>query len=149
MRAILQRVQRAKVEVDQKVVGEIGPGWLIFLGVRAGDQESDLDYLADKCLNLRAFSDPDGKMNLSIVEKSAEILVVSQFTLYGDCRKGRRPGFSEAAPPEIAERFYNEFVSLIRRSGLKVATGTFRAHMNVELVNDGPVTLILDSQKLV
>jgi D-tyrosyl-tRNA(Tyr) deacylase len=147
MRAVVQRVSRAEVRVDQEVVGQIGTGLLVLLGVAADDTEEDTSYLAEKIAGLRIFEDADGKMNRSVVEVQGRVLAVSQFTLLGDCRKGRRPSFSHAAVPETAERLYHHFNKLIRRSGIDVATGRFREHMDVELVNDGPVTLLLDSRR--
>lgn len=144
MRALLQRVLEASVEVDGETVGRIGPGLLILLGVRQGDGEAEARYLADKCLNLRIFSDPDGKFNLSALEVNAEILVVSQFTLYGDTRKGRRPSFIEAAIPEISEPLYLLFVQSVEKSGLVTRTGRFGAMMRVSLINDGPVTVLVE-----
>jgi D-tyrosyl-tRNA(Tyr) deacylase len=148
MRAVIQRVKEAKVEVDREVVGRTGEGLLVLLGVRKEDTEEDVHYLVDKALGLRIFEDEAGKMNLSITDIKGEILAVSQFTLYGDCRRGRRPSFDEAAPPDMAERLYNLFVEKMRRSGIKVETGRFRAIMNVHIVNSGPVTILLDSKKL-
>ena len=148
MRAVIQRVQEARVEVDGEVIGKIGQGFLVLLGVRKDDTEEDVRYLADKVTGLRIFEDEAGKMNLSISEVKGEILAVSQFTLYGDCRKGRRPSFDEAAPPDVAERLYELFVEEIRKSGIKVETGKFRALMDVHLINSGPVTILLDSKKL-
>jgi D-aminoacyl-tRNA deacylase len=148
MRAVLQRVSRASVRVEGRVVGEIGPGWLVLLGVAPLDTKDDLEYLVDKTVNLRAFGDDAGKMNLSVVDTRGAVLVISQFTLFGDCRKGRRPGFTDAAPPAMADDLYQRYVARLRDSGLKVETGVFGAHMDVELVNDGPVTLLLDSTKL-
>jgi D-tyrosyl-tRNA(Tyr) deacylase len=147
MRAVLQRVAQASVIVEDQTVGEIGPGWLVLLGVARGDSDSDAAWLADKLLNLRAFEDGDGKMNRSVVDCGGGILVVSQFTLLADCHGGRRPSFSAAAEPAAAERLYQRFVELLRPSGLPIATGVFGAMMKVALVNDGPVTLLLDSQK--
>ena len=147
MRAVLQRVTRASVEVDGRVVGRIGPGWLVLLGVARGDRDEDADRLAAKVAGLRAFEDDDGKMNRDVAEVGGSVLVVSQFTLLGDCRTGRRPSFVEAAEPVEAERLYLRFVEQVRALGLPVETGTFRADMKVELVNDGPVTLLLDSRK--
>jgi D-tyrosyl-tRNA(Tyr) deacylase len=148
MRAVLQRVANASVAVGGAVVGEIGRGWLVLLGVGGGDGVGDGDYLAEKIANLRAFPDGVGKMNLSVLEVGGEVLVVSQFTLYGDCRKGRRPGFSDAAVPETAHELYLGVVAALKKAGVKkVATGQFQAHMEVALVNDGPVTFLLDSQK--
>ena len=147
MRAVLQRVCQASVDVDDTTVGQIGRGWLVLLGVARGDTEADAAWLADKLLNLRAFEDEQGKMNRSVVEVRGEILVVSQFTLLGDCRAGRRPSFTDAAEPAEAKRQYEHFCSLLAPSGLKIATGVFRAMMKVSLVNDGPVTFLLDSRK--
>jgi D-tyrosyl-tRNA(Tyr) deacylase len=147
MRAVLQRVERASVEVDGAVVGRIATGWLVLLGVAKGDTDEDAARLAEKVLGLRAFVDDDGKMNRSVVEAAGGVLVVSQFTLLGDCRKGRRPSFDEAAPPEEAERLYLLFAERVSASGVPVATGVFRAMMKVDLVNDGPVTLLLDSRR--
>lgn len=147
MRAIVQRVTDAKVEVGEETTGQIKVGLLVFLGVGVDDQESDASYLADKILGLRVFEDDDGKMNRSVTDVAGEILAVSQFTLFGDCRKGRRPSFVGAAPPEQAERLYELFVAKLRDQGMAVACGRFRAHMKVSLVNDGPVTLMLDSTK--
>jgi D-tyrosyl-tRNA(Tyr) deacylase len=145
MRAVVQRVSRARVEVDGAVMGEIGPGLLVLLGVAKNDTRADAEFLAEKILGLRIFSDEAGKMNRSIAETGGSLLIVSQFTLYGDVRKGRRPSFDLAAPPEQARALYEDFVSLTRRSGLKVETGVFQATMAVSLVNEGPVTLIVES----
>jgi len=147
MRAVIQRVSTAKVEVGGATVGEIGAGLLVLLGVAEGDSAADAGYLAEKTAGLRIFEDAAGKMNLAVNEIGGAVLVVSQFTLLGDCRKGRRPGFSAAAPPELADRLYEDYVAQLRRLGLEVATGVFRAEMAVTLVNDGPVTLLLDSRK--
>jgi D-tyrosyl-tRNA(Tyr) deacylase len=147
MRAVVQRVSRASVEVDRIVVGRIGPGWLVLLGVARGDTDLDADRLAEKVVNLRAFADAEGKMNRSVLEAGGAVLVVSQFTLLGDCRGGRRPSFTDAADPAEAERLYARFNQRVAEAGLEVATGVFRAHMDVELVNDGPVTFLLDSQR--
>jgi D-tyrosyl-tRNA(Tyr) deacylase len=147
MRAVLQRVSEARVRVDGEIVGEIGRGLLVLLGVGQGDGEADARFLAEKTAGLRIFEDAQGKMNLSVEEVAGAVLVVSQFTLYGDCRQGRRPGFSAAAPPELADALYRQFVDVLRKRGLPVATGIFQAEMAVELVNDGPVTLLLDSRK--
>ncbi|AMV73793.1 D-tyrosyl-tRNA(Tyr) deacylase [Desulfuromonas sp. DDH964] len=147
MRAVLQRVSQARVRVENEIVGAIGPGLLILLGVGQGDAEADARYLAEKSAALRIFEDGAGKMNLALAESGGAALVVSQFTLYADCRKGRRPGFSGAAPPDEANRLYLFFVTQLRALGVTVATGVFQADMQVELVNDGPVTMLLDSRK--
>ena len=148
MRAIIQRVKEARVEVEGEVAGRIGEGMLILLGAGKDDSEEDAEYLAEKILTLRIFEDSEGKMNLSVTDTGGEVLVVSQFTLYGDCRKGRRPSFDKAAPPELAESLYELFVRELKERGVKVETGRFRAMMDVHLVNSGPVTLMLDSKKL-
>ena len=148
MRALLQRVTQASVVVEGSVVGEIGAGLLILLGVAKPDTVADAAFLVDKILNLRIFPDADGKMNLSLLDTGGSLLVVSQFTLYGDCRKGRRPGFDAAAPAEQARALYESFVEIARRSGLRVETGVFQAHMEVALVNDGPVTLMLETNEV-
>ena len=145
MRAVVQRVTYAKVEVDGAVAGEIGPGLLVLLGVAKGDTTSDADFLAAKVSQLRIFADEAGKMNRSVAEAGGAMLVVSQFTLYGDCRKGRRPSFDSAAAPEDARRLYEYYVDVTRRTGLHVETGVFQADMKVSLLNDGPVTLIVES----
>lgn len=146
MRAVVQRVTHASVEIEERTVGRIGKGLLILLGVRAGDTVAEARFLADKCVNLRIFSDDDGKFNLSALEVAAEILVVSQFTLYGDTRKGRRPSFVAAARPELSEPLYEEFVACVRASGLTAAAGVFGAMMQVHLVNDGPVTILVEKE---
>jgi len=148
MRAVVQRVSRASVTVSGKVVGQIGEGLLVLLGVSNEDGASDSVYLAEKISTLRIFDDDDGKMNQSIVDVAGDILVVSQFTLYGDVRRGRRPSWSDAAPPDKAAALYEDFVSQLKKYVRRVETGTFRAMMQVELVNDGPVTLLIDSRKL-
>jgi D-tyrosyl-tRNA(Tyr) deacylase len=147
MRAVVQRVKRATVAVDNEVVGQIAFGLLVLLGVSTSDSEEDAVYTAGKIASLRIFEDAEGKMNLSAPDVDGELLVVSQFTLYGDVRRGRRPSWSEAAPPEKAEALYGCFVEESRRHFRKVETGTFRAMMQVELVNDGPVTILVDSEK--
>lgn len=149
MRAVVQRVSRAKVTVDNKVIGEIGCGLLVLLGVAERDADADADYLVEKIVNLRIFEDAEDKMNLSLVDSDGEMLVVSQFTLYGDTRRGRRPSFINAARPEKANELYEYFVARARESITKVETGQFQAMMDVELVNDGPVTIILDSEKTI
>ena len=148
MRAVLQRVTRASVRVGGETVGEIGPGLVVLLGVARDDAEEDTRYLVEKVLNLRVFDDAEGRMNLSVAERGGALLVVSQFTLYGDVRRGRRPSWFEAAPPELAETLYEFFVAEARTAGAHVETGSFRRMMEVELVNDGPVTILLDSRKL-
>ena len=146
MRAVLQRVSRAKVTVDREVVGEIGNGLLVLLGVGVGDVDADAVYLADKILNLRIFDDTNGKMNLSLTDVGGGLLVVSQFTLYADASRGRRPSYIGAAAPDEANRLYEFFVTEARKSVADVQTGRFQAMMDVELVNDGPVTIILDGR---
>ena len=146
MIAVVQRVKNSSVTVDGETLGEIGPGLTVQLGVAETDAEPDIDYLVDKVVNLRIFADDAGKMNRSLIDISGHMLVVSQFTLLGDCRKGRRPSFINAAAPEKAERFYDKFVSEARKKGLTVETGRFQAMMDVALVNDGPVTLIVESK---
>ena len=148
MRAIIQRVKYASVKTDGEVKGRAGEGLLIFLGVGKGDGDADLKYIADKALGLRIFEDESGKMNKSVTDICGDILIISQFTLYGDCRKGRRPSFDGAMPPQEAEEMYERFVSYVKESGLNTETGVFGADMKVELQNDGPVTIILDSSKI-
>ena len=145
MRVVLQRVRRAKVTVGEEITGEIAVGWLVLLGVAPADTQREVNWLADKVANLRAFADAEGKMNLSVQDVNGSVLVVSQFTLYGDCMKGRRPGFTDAAPPAIAEPLYEAFVVALRMLGVTTATGRFGAEMQVELVNDGPVTFVIDT----
>ncbi|MBX9584082.1 MAG: D-tyrosyl-tRNA(Tyr) deacylase [Gemmataceae bacterium] len=145
MRAVLQRVGRASVTVGDEVVGAVEAGWLVLLGVAPGDTPADADWLADMVANLRAFADPDGKMNLSVQDVGGGVLAVSQFTLYGDCRKGRRPGFTGAAPPATAEPLYERFVFALKALGVPTETGRFGAAMRVELVNDGPVTFVIET----
>ncbi len=146
MKALLQRVTGASVSVDGKVVGEIGPGFVVLLGVAAEDSEKNADYLADKIVNLRVFSDDESKFNLSALQVNAGLLIISQFTLLADTRKGRRPSFTLAALPDRAEALYNYFIRKISESGLKVETGRFGAHMMVKILNDGPVSIMLDSK---
>jgi D-tyrosyl-tRNA(Tyr) deacylase len=147
MRAVVQRVSRCRVTVEGKTTGEIGSGMLVLLGVAKTDNEASADYLAEKILGLRIFEDEAGKMNLSVQDKRDEALVVSQFTLYGDVRRGKRPSFDAAARPEDAKRLYEYFVEKLRAAGLRCETGIFQAMMDVELVNQGPVTILLDSEK--
>ncbi|MCH8820808.1 MAG: D-tyrosyl-tRNA(Tyr) deacylase [Acidobacteria bacterium] len=147
MRAVIQRVEEARVTVDETVVGEISKGLLVFLGIEIDDSEEDLAFLKRKILNLRIFSDSDGKMNRSLVDTGGAVLLVSQFTLYGDCRKGNRPSFIRAAPPARADELYQELIRQLRSEGVAVESGEFQAMMKVNLVNDGPVTLIVDSKK--
>jgi D-tyrosyl-tRNA(Tyr) deacylase len=147
VRAVIQRVTRASVIVEGRVAGEIGAGLLVLLGVSRTDNPETAAYLAEKIVNLRIFSDEAGKMNLSLLDVGGSALLVSQFTLYGDTRGGRRPSYIQAAPPEQASLLYEEFVRSIRSLGVPVHTGVFQAHMQVELVNDGPVTILLDSEK--
>jgi len=146
MRAILQRVTQAKIEIDSKVVGEIGPGFLVLLGVGQKDSETDIDYLVNKIINLRVFSDQNGKFNLSVKDIKGSLLIVSQFTLFADTKKGNRPSFTNAAPPALAEDLYNKFVEKCKQTGLNIQTGQFAAHMQITLTNDGPVTISLDSK---
>ncbi len=146
MRIVIQRVSQAKVTVQGKEVGTIGPGLCLFLGVAKGDTEEDSTYLVQKSVELRIFEDDEGKFNRTLLDVGGEILVVSQFTLYGDCTKGRRPSFSHAASPEEAELIYQKFVQKLREKGLKVGTGQFQAKMEVSLVNSGPVTFIIESK---
>lgn len=148
MRAIVQRVTESKVTVADEVTGQVDLGFMVLLGVAEGDTDQDAKYMAEKIAGLRVFEDDEGKMNLSLLDVGGSMLVVSQFTLLGDCRKGRRPSFVQAAAPEEAERLYELFVSVVRQQGIRVECGRFRTHMHVSLVNDGPVTLMLDSQKL-
>lgn len=145
MRALVQRVKEAEVRVDERLVGRIGPGLLVFLGVAKGDTEEDAHWLAQKVANLRLFENEAGRMDYSLLDKNFSVLVVSQFTLYGDCRRGRRPDFTAAAPPEVALPLYRRFCAALRGLGLAVAEGEFGAHMLVSLVNDGPVTLMVES----
>lgn len=147
MRAVVQRVSSARVRVDGRIVGEIGPGFLVLLGVSRDDGPGDAEYMAGKIRDLRVFEDEDGRMNRSLVDVGGAALVVSQFTLYGDCRKGRRPSFDAAAPAAVAKAVYEDVVRRLGESGVPVVTGAFQALMQVEVVNDGPVTILLDSRK--
>lgn len=148
MRAVVQRVLEAKVVVDDLITGEIDKGLLVFLGVTKEDNIEDVKFMVEKIVNLRIFEDENEKMNLSIVDSGGKILAVSQFTLLGDCRKGRRPNFTEAARPEIADELYKAFINECEKLGVKVETGVFQAHMMVHSINDGPVTMLIDSKKL-
>ena len=147
MRAVVQRVRESRVEVKGSIVGSIGPGLLIFLGAGAGDTEKDCSYLAEKIANLRIFPDKGGLMNLSLLDTGGSALVVSQFTLWGDCRKGRRPSFAKAARPEMARNLYEHFIECLKEKNIPVSTGRFQEMMDVHLINDGPVTLLLDSAR--
>lgn len=147
MRAVIQRVDHAQVKVADEIIGSIGPGLLVFLGVGKGDTEQDLSYIFEKTVHLRIFEDENQKMNRSLLDIGGAMLVVSQFTLYGDCRKGRRPSFDQACDPQIADAFYEAFVQKARDAGILTQTGRFGADMKVELLNDGPVTILLDSSK--
>lgn len=147
MRAVIQRVKSASVKVDGELVSEIGAGLLIFLGIAHDDSQAEIDYIANKVSNLRIFEDADGKMNCSLLETGGSALVVSQFTLYGDCRKGRRPSFIHAARPEVANALYEAFIATLKQQNIETYGGTFQAMMDVELINDGPVTILLDSDK--
>lgn len=147
MRAVIQRVKESRVEVKGRTVGAIGPGLLILLGVGKKDSEKDIDFLANKIAHLRIFPDEQGLMNRSVLDAGGAALVVSQFTLWGDCRKGRRPSFARAAPPDFAKTLYEHFIEALSKTGLSVETGIFQEMMDVYLINDGPVTLILDSEK--
>jgi D-tyrosyl-tRNA(Tyr) deacylase len=146
MRALVQRVSEASVEVDEAIAGQIGRGIVVFLGVAESDTEANADYLAHKIIQLRIFPDTEGKMNLSLRDVSGDLLIVSQFTLYGDTKKGNRPSYSQAARPEVAVRLYDYFVEMSRKTGINVSTGVFRADMKVRLTNDGPVTLFCCSE---
>lgn len=148
MRAVIQRVSSSEVRINEETVAKIGYGLNVLLGIKADDKEADMDYIISKLVNLRIFEDSDGKMNRSILDIAGELLLVSQFTLYGDCRKGRRPGFSRSGPVEEAEKKYDVFVKKMKAQPIKkVETGVFQAEMEVLIVNDGPVTLLLDSEK--
>ncbi len=149
MRAVIQRVTASEVRIDNETVGKIGHGLNVLLGIKDDDTEADMDYIINKLVNLRIFEDEDGKMNRSILDEEGELLVVSQFTLYGDCRKGRRPGFTRSGPVDVAEKKYAIFVDKLKRQPIKkIETGVFQAEMEVLIVNDGPVTLLLDSEKI-
>jgi D-tyrosyl-tRNA(Tyr) deacylase len=148
MRACIQRVSEAHVTVDGSETGRIGRGLVVLLGVGHDDGDAEVSWLAEKIVGLRIFEDDAGKMNRSLAEVGGAMLVISQFTLYGDCRRGRRPSFTDAGPPELAERLYESFVAAVRRAGIEVATGQFREHMMVSLVNDGPVTLWIDTAEM-
>ena len=147
MRAVIQRVHESSVTVDGRVTGRIGKGLLVLLGVGESDSENDADYLAEKTVGLRCFADEDSKFNLGVRDVGGSVLAVSQFTLFGDCRKGKRPSFTGAARPELAVPLYERYVARVREAGVEVQTGEFGAHMDVHLINDGPVTLMLDSKK--
>lgn len=147
MRAVIQRVNSASVKVDAEITGRIGHGLLVLLGIHHDDGDSEINWMAEKVTNLRIFEDDEGKMNRSLMDTNGAMLVVSQFTLYGDCRKGRRPGYSSAARPEQANALYEKFINAVKVLGIETACGKFQAHMQVSLVNDGPVTLLLDSNK--
>jgi D-tyrosyl-tRNA(Tyr) deacylase len=148
MRAVVQRVSSAEVQVEGRMVGKIGGGLLVFLAVGKEDDEKDLKYLSEKIWGLRIFQDENGKMNLSLIDAGGELLIVSQFTLYGDVRKGKRPSFTDSAEPKIAEKFYEEFIKMSVDKGIKTEKGIFGAEMKVSLINDGPVTILLDSKKI-
>ena len=147
MRFVIQRVERAKVTVEGKVSGEIGNGYVVLVGLLPTDDDKVMDYMLDKLVNLRIYEDENDKLNLSLKDIGGEILIVPNFTLYGDARKGRRPSYAKAAPPDEAEKLFDRFVEKVKETGLNVQTGIFRTHMKVELVNDGPVTILLDSEK--
>ena len=148
MRAVVQRVSQASVEVDGNITGKIDRGLLVYLGVEEGDNDEDLRYIVDKVANLRVFQDDQGKMNLSVMDIGGSVLIVSQFTLCGDCRRGRRPSFSKAAQLEEANRYYEKSIEALKELGMQVETGIFQADMKVQSINDGPVTILLDSKRL-
>ncbi len=148
MRAVVQRVSLGEVTVEEKITGSIGKGFVVLLGVGQGDTQKDADYIADKVANLRVFEDEQGKMNLSLSDVGGSVLAISQFTLYGDCRKGRRPGFTQAADPDQAKTLYDYFTERLRQQGFEVQEGIFQADMLVKIYNDGPVTMLLDSKRL-
>lgn len=145
MRVLVQRVSRARVSSEGQLLGEIGPGLVLLIGIHGNDDDAALRFCVEKCVHLRVFPDAEGRMNRSLLEGGGSALVISQFTLYGDCRRGRRPGFTDAAPPELAEPLYHRFVAALADAGVPVATGRFGAHMEVEIHNDGPVTLMVES----
>jgi D-tyrosyl-tRNA(Tyr) deacylase len=147
MRAVVQRVSTASVSMNKTIIGKIAQGLVILLGIRSEDNRQDAQWLAEKVVHLRIFNDDDGKMNRSLQDIGGEVLIISQFTLYGDCRKGRRPGFADAAPPELAKPLYEEFIAAVQKLQIGVSTGQFQAEMQISLVNDGPVTLLVDSEK--
>ncbi len=149
MRAVVQRVKKCSVEVGGKIVGDIEKGLLLLLGIKEDDDQKDIDYIKDKVVNLRVFEDEEGKMNLSLKDIGGKIMIVSQFTLYGDCRKGRRPSFIKAANPDAAQEIYKKFVAEFKKTGICVQQGVFQAHMDISLINDGPVTIMLDSEKTI
>lgn len=148
MRVVIQRVLEAAVKIDDKVVGRIGKGLLVYLSVGKGDTVTDAEFIADKLVNLRIFADQNGKMNLSVLDTNGQILIVSNFTLHGDCRKGRRPGFDAATEPILAQQLYEKVIELVGKSGITVEKGVFGAYMHVSSINDGPVTFLLDSSRL-
>lgn len=145
MRAVIQRVREAKATFEGKSIGEIGAGICVLLGIKVGDTEKDVIWMVDKLVNLRVFEDKNDKLNLSLIDTQGEMLLISQFTVYGDCRKGRRPSFTEAAPPGEAKRLYEFAIEKVKGHGIKVQAGTFQTHMVIEIANDGPVTLIIES----
>lgn len=147
MRSVVQRVSEANVKVEEKIVGEINKGLLVFLGIGEEDDNKDLKYMVDKVLGLRIFEDDEGKMNLSVMDIEGEVLIISQFTLYGDVKKGKRPSFTSSADPKIAEDMYNKFIEKCKKKGIRTEQGVFGAHMDVGLKNDGPVTILIDSEK--
>nr|WP_058486121.1 D-aminoacyl-tRNA deacylase [Defluviitalea phaphyphila] len=147
MRGVIQKVSEAKVEVDGVTIGQINKGLMVLIGIKESDDEKVMDYMLDKIINLRIFEDNEGKMNLSLKDVGGELLIVPNFTLYGDARKGKRPSYSKGASPNVAEKIYNTFIEKAKQMGVKVEQGKFRAHMEVSLVNDGPVTILLDSDK--
>lgn len=149
MRAVVQRVKKSHVETNNKIVGEIGKGLMVLLGISEDDKIEDVEYMVEKIINLRIFEDSENKLNLSLLDVGGEILVVSQFTLYGDCRKGRRPSFVRAARPEKAQELYDLFISKLKEKNIKTESGIFQADMTVHIENDGPVTLIIDSEKII